>query len=185
MKTIKKIIIATAIIIAGLLVITFTSCEDNNEDFGTMTVMMTDAPADYSAVNVEIEAVMVKHEDERIGDNGWIALSTKAGVYNLLSLQNGITTDIAHASIEEGAIEKIRIAVGNENSIVIDGADINLNLAPEFSGGVDIDVNGVVSDNEDLIVTIDFDAQKSITSFDGTRFLLEPHITVRSVVYTD
>src|SRR5687767_13204927 len=68
-----------------LTITTLTACKKEGET--TIRLNMTDAPAAYEEVNVDLQQVNLKFEGS---DTGWVSMKTKAGIYNLLGLQNGI-----------------------------------------------------------------------------------------------
>src|SRR5690349_3298794 len=95
----------------------FTSCEKDNftasDDMGNITIRLTDAPANYQQVNVDIQKVSV-HLVPNSGKSAWIDLNTKSGVYDLLKLQNGIDTTLVNTtSLPAGKITQMRLLLGN------------------------------------------------------------------------
>src|SRR5450759_5892506 len=89
MKT--KHLMLCLILLAGTF--TFFSCSKNNSS-GTsnLQVRLTDAPAAYDEVNIDIREVRVNFRDD---STGWVSLNTNAAVYNLLGLQNGVDALLA------------------------------------------------------------------------------------------
>lgn len=82
-----------------LAVIAFinTACDSTEDKVGTATlhVRLTDAPGDFSAVFIDIKGVEINASSVDEKEN-WVTLeNTKAGVYDLLKLTNGINTLIA------------------------------------------------------------------------------------------
>ncbi|MBO9573730.1 MAG: DUF4382 domain-containing protein, partial [Chitinophagaceae bacterium] len=74
--------------ISILSVFLFFACK--KEDSSTvLKVKLTDAPASFEEVNVDVKAVNVKLDGDT---SNWISLTTIPGVYNLLALQDGIDT---------------------------------------------------------------------------------------------
>src|SRR5215212_11158430 len=91
--------------------------DDNNNGggYGSMRVKMTDAPGDYKEVNVDIKLVEINH------NGNWIALSTNAGVYDLLKLRDSVTVPISDSVvINRGKVTQIRLILGNNNTVVVD-----------------------------------------------------------------
>lgn len=186
MKTIRNIIIATVVVIAGLMIVMFSSCKDDNQiDNGKITVRMTDAPAELTAVNVDITDVLVRYDDHSKGDDGWMMLNTKKGVYNLLDFQNGVTIDLASGDMPEGRIEGMLVKIGTNNTIGVDGTIIPVEIEPGFESTVYLRLNNSLTAENDMVITIDFDAEKSVKLQEFESFTLQPYITVQSVVYTD
>ena len=86
--------------IIGIFVLQISSCnKDKKEDQVLLTVRMTDAPANYDAITVDVQGV------EIIGaDGGTIMLTTTSGLYNLLDLSNGVNAILASGYIKAGKV---------------------------------------------------------------------------------
>lgn len=68
-----------------------------------VTVRLTDGPAAYEAVNVDVRQVEILHETQ-----GTIVLTpVQAGVYNLLDFRNGVDMLLCQADIPPGKISQI------------------------------------------------------------------------------
>ncbi|WP_204326507.1 hypothetical protein, partial [Stenotrophomonas maltophilia] len=50
----------------------------------------------------------------------WEDLNVKSGVYDILSLRNGVDTLLASKTVVKGSIRLIRIDIGTNNSLVKD-----------------------------------------------------------------
>src|ERR1041385_3659209 len=100
-----------------LVVIAMLSACDKKGENGTskLSIRMTDNPADYDAVYIDIEGV------EITGEGGATTnLNVNAGVYNLLDFANGVDTLIAVGDLAAGTVSQIRLILGNNNSVVVD-----------------------------------------------------------------
>ncbi len=86
----KKIMYVTLV---GLLIMQLTSCDKdttNDNQSAKLTVLMTDAPANYDEVLIDVQGVEVT------GNGGSaVMLNTTAKVYNLLELSNGVNTMVS------------------------------------------------------------------------------------------
>ena len=172
-----------------LMVLMFVAVSCVKEDqTGEMTVKMTDAPADFAQVNVEIKEVWVHYDGNNGGINGWVKLETNAGVYNLLELRNDVTAVIANQSaLAVGNFNQIRLILGENNYAVAveNGLEINysLLLSSQDQTGLKINVNSEIKANQTLQVVLDFDAEASIVEQGNGEFRLKPVIHVESVVH--
>lgn len=168
LKHISIIIFATTLIFG---------CKKKNEP-GSMSVTMTDAPATYLEVNVDVQDVQVNYEGE-----GWVSLSTNRGIYNLLDFQNGVTTVIADEDeIRTGRVNQMRLILGYNNTLMLgDSSIVNLNLSSQDKTGLKLNLNAYVESNRETEILIDFDASKSIVIEGNGDFKLKPHIEVLSV----
>ena len=109
--------------------IVFTSCKkDENTGSSTLNVRMTDAPAAYSKVNVEIKEVLVKMNDDSTTSSGWISLKTNTGIFDLLTLQNNRDTLIGSAVIPSGTVKQIRLILGSNNTVEVSGVTYPLTI---------------------------------------------------------
>lgn len=175
----------TVITLLGLAaVMAFATSCDKNKGEGKMTVQMEDAPYDAEAVFVQVLEVRVQYEDESIGNDGWVSLPTKVGTYDLLELQNGITAILADdVTIPVGRVSQMRLILGTENSIVIDGTTYGLLTSSQTNTGLKFNVNADIQNNENVIVLIDFDVDNSVVLQGTGSYLLKPVIKVEGITY--
>ena len=172
MRTLKTL--SLSLMVAAV----FFSCKKNKN--GTMEVSMTDAPANYAEVNVEIKKIQVNYTDDT---TAWIDLNTNAGVYDLLELQNGKETIIAsETEIKAGSMSQLRIILGQNNTVKLDnGNNVNLEMSSQTETGIKVNVNTEVESEAKLDALIDFDANESIFVDGSGVFHLEPVITMVDV----
>ena len=164
---------------ALLCLIVFAACQkENDPDGGEMTlkVLLTDNPLDAEEVNVEIQRVQVKMEGD--GDDQWIELETNAGVYNLLDLQNGVTTPLAEGPLPGNRVKEIRVVLGSQNDIVIAGETFPLTTPSAQSSGIKIKVDKAFQSAIEELV-IDFDAALSVHLTGNGMYILNPVIRVK------
>jgi len=84
------------LIIAALSItaVSILSCKKDASQ-STLALRMTDFPGDWEEVNIDLKEIKVKFDNDT---TQWQTLETKAGIYNLLGLQNGIDTLIAQGT---------------------------------------------------------------------------------------
>ncbi len=141
-----------------------------------LEVRLTDAPASFDAVNVDIQEVRV-HSNDEMDTTGWITLGTKAGVYNLLALQNGIDTVLASGTLRGGIIKEIRFVLGSNNTIIDNGITYPLTIPSGSESGLKIKLNKNLEEGSQTIV-VDFDAGMSV-SVENSEYKLRPVIRVK------
>ena len=110
----------------------------------------------------------------------WDTLNIRPGIYNLLDLSNGADTILASGFTVAGKIVKIRLTLGDHNSVVIDGVSYPLTLWNNRHQ-VTISVRGEDVDNitpTDLQLWLDFDAGRSIVRISDNHFVLRPSLTL-------
>src|SRR5882724_6640753 len=103
----------TSLLIATLLLVTINAChKDNRQEMTQLKIRLTDNPFNASEVNVDILEVRANFRDD---STGWVTLSTRAGIYNLLGFQNGIDTVLAQGTVPAGTLKEVRFVLGNNN----------------------------------------------------------------------
>lgn len=153
-----------------------TACSKDNSDGTTLRVRMTDAPLLADEVNVDIQQIRVKFNEDSI--HGWTDLSTHAGVYNLLGLQNGVDTLIAVGTIPTDFVKEIRFVLGTNNSIKVGGITYPLTIPSGSESGLKIKVDKKLNGTLDSLV-IDFDAALSIHQLGNGDYQLKPVLKIK------
>src|SRR4030095_7672534 len=108
----------------------------------------------------------------------WDTLNIHPGIYNLLRLANGTDTILASGFTVAGKISKIRLTLGDHNSVVIDSVSYPLTLWNHNHQiticvrGEDVDMISPYS----LQLWLDFDARRSIVRLDNNHFVLRPFL---------
>lgn len=149
---------------------------NNGNETASVNFHLTDDPASYDAVYIDIQQVEVTME----GSAAVTLDPVRAGVYNLLDFRNGLDTLLLRADLPPGKVGQIRLILGSNNSVVADGtthalttpsaqqSGLKLNLQQEFEAGGAYDV------------WIDFDAGKSINETGNGKFMLKPVVRAYS-----
>ena len=149
--------------IFGLLfILPQVACDDNETLTSRIVVKLTDAPADYEEVNIDIQEVQV-NLDENEDDSGWTSLSgINPGVYNLLELTNGLDTLLAEGEVPAGFISQIRLVLGPNNTLVMDGQEIDLKTPSAQQSGLKVKLTQELTAGITYTILLDFDAARSI-----------------------
>ena len=160
----------------SLIALTFVSCSDDNDNISggtaTMEVRLVDGPADYDAVNIDVQDVEISTE------NGWVNLNMpNPGVYNLLEFKNGLDNLLlGQAVLPVGHVSQMRLILGSNNSIVVNGVTHPLQTPSAMQSGLKFNWNETLVANGAYNVWIDFDAAKSIVEQGNGGYLLKPVI---------
>ncbi|MBC7902157.1 MAG: DUF4382 domain-containing protein [Gemmatimonadaceae bacterium] len=161
-----------------LLAFSFACKKDSNKEETTeLTIRMTDAPFNATEVNVEILQVRAKFTDDD-GPDGWYDLNTRAGIYNLLTLQNGIDTALAQGIVPLRTLKEIRFVLGNRNSILINNVLYPLTIPSGSESGLKIKLDKKLNARFDFLL-LDFDAQMSIIQTGNGEYKLKPVIKIK------
>jgi hypothetical protein len=173
MKGLKKTIGVVALI--GMLSLVFASC--SNDGNARLEVRMTDAPGDFEEVNIDIQEVQVNTGDE---NSGWQSLTIDPGVYNILELTNGVDTLLGAITLPAGRVQQIRLVLGNDNSVVVDGQTYPLSTPSAQQSGLKLNINVTLVEGVTYTMLLDFDAAASIVEQGNGSYSLKPVIRVIS-----
>ncbi len=177
-----------------VLTMGFVSCSDDDSDAvnegqnASITVRMTDAPGEYDGVFVDVQDVMVQTDAELAGEEadeeGWISLdNVQAGRYDLLELTGGVSQLLAEAEIPAGNLGQIRLLLGNDNTVVIDGEEEPLATPSAQQSGLKLNVGQDLEAGEEYEFLLDFDVDESIVETGNGGYILNP--TIRLSAYED
>lgn len=172
----KAILIFSGLVMVSATVLLSCSKEDSTSSPTTLKVRMTDAPVVAEEVNVDIQSVRVNYNDDSTG--GWMDLTTQAGIYNLLTLQNGVDTLIASGTIPTNTVKEIRFVLGANNSIRVAGTTYPLTIPSGSESGLKIKVNKQLNASLDSLL-IDFDAALSIHQTGAGAYQLKPVLKIK------
>jgi len=207
MKHLRKMIFA--FILVFICIIIYTSCRKEASTSASIpqgqqrvSIRLSDNPVNFDAVFVDIQSVEVQvipdsclnryHDDDDHDGNddhdhnrssrcsAWDTLNIHSGVYNLLNLANGTDTILANGLTVSGKITKIRLTLGDNNSVVIDSVSYPLTLWNN-DHTVTISLRGEDVDQistNDLQFWLDFDAGRSIVRVRDNHFVLRPFLRV-------
>ena len=172
----KKIFLLS---ISACLVFALNSCKKDKTEYGSIVVNLTDAPATYLQVNVDIQSVEV-HVVPTSGSGQWVTLTTQSGVYDLLTLQNGIDTTIVTTNqLPAGKITQMRLILGSNNTVMdASGTVYPLTVPSGSQSGIKLPGPITVTANTSVQVLLDFDASKSVVQQGNGDFQMKPVIQV-------
>lgn len=201
MRHIYRLCLATGIIVIPILFL--FSCQKDKSGMNIpegqqrISIKLTDNPVNYDAVYVDIRQVAVQiipdscrgrgdrnhndcYDDDEYSCSVWDTLDIREGVYNLLDLSNGADTLLASGLTLGGRINKIRMVLGDNNSVVIDSVSYPLTLWNN-DHSITIQVKGhdiIEITPNDLQLWLDFDAGASIVKVSNNHFVLKPRIKI-------
>jgi hypothetical protein len=154
-----------------LLSVFASQCVDS--DTAMVKIYLTDAPAAYDAVNVDIQSITIKTNAKDVEES--IVLE-RAGVYNLLDFTGGLDTLLGTIDLPEGKISQIRLVLGSNNSLVINGETIELKVPSGSESGLKLLVNEQISGGVTYKYVLDFDASRSVVAQGNGKYSLKPVI---------
>lgn len=187
-----KISVLLAVIITTTFACQKSSTGPQAAGTKSFTLHLTDDPSFvFDAVLIDIAKVEVKLEDDSTqaeneieaehngGNSGgtgsnngtsggnWVVLNIRPGVYNVLNFRNGIDTLLGAAGFSSTQIpSKVRITLGVNNSVVLNGKPIELKLNNNTIV-INLADEKVNLNSSSLDVFLDFDAGNSIKLNNG------------------
>lgn len=167
----KKFFLLTLLMTS--LVLGFVRCnkKDSNQQNARIELRLTDGPADYDAVLIDVQKVEINT------GAGWQTFPViHPGVYDLLQLNNGLDTLLCSGELPVGSISQIRLVLGNNNSIVVNGTSHALQTPSAQQSGLKINVHQTLEAGMTYRLWLDFDAGKSIVEQGNGGYSLKPVI---------
>ena len=163
----NKFFVISLISVFSLFIFSCNSdSNDTTEQGGPsyLSVKLVDDPGDFDNVYIEVVDVMVKVNDDSEDDSGWESLDPiNTGVYDLLDLTGGVNVLLVDDfQIPSGMLNQIRLVLGDDNSVVIDGETHLLSTPSAQQSGLKIKVNQVIEPGFTYDFVLDFDVDRSI-----------------------
>lgn len=161
-------------------IVLLTACNDEETSVKQFNIKLTDAPGEYDAVYIDLQGVQV-HAETKGDDEAWIDLNTNTGIYNLLDLTNGVDTMIVNDQAVVGEVSQIRLILGSENTVVIDGVEHDLKTPSAQQSGLKLNVHESLLDGITYNILLDFDAARSVVKAGNSgQYILKP--VIRTIV---
>jgi hypothetical protein len=140
-----------------------------------LRVYLTDDPADYDQVVIDVKDVQINVSTDSSGK--WQSLATvQAGSYDILKLVNDKDTLLASSDIPTGKLHQIRLVLGTNNYVVVNGQNIPLETPSAQQSGLKLNIQQDVSSGILYTIALDFDAAKSIVKTGNSKYILKPVI---------
>ena len=165
---------------AVLLACTVFGCSDDDTaspKFGTMSLRMTDAPADVDAINLVIREVSA-HRGDGDDEGGWEVIRTDTLDVDLLTLRNGVFITLGVAEVPAGTYTQIRLKLDPGSTIVVDGVTHPLVVPSGLTSGYKLVGNFTVPADGLLDLALDFDASRSVLLTGSGTWMLKPTVRV-------
>jgi len=152
---------------------------------GTLRMSLTDAPAcGYDHVFVSVDRLRV-HQSASASENdaGWVEIPVTAQRIDLLSLQNGVMTELGTAPLAPGKYTQMRMLLADDASVVpTGGSETALKTPSGQQSGLKMNVDIDIAADKLADFVIDFDACKSIVRAGNSgNVLLKPVLAVTPV----
>lgn len=159
---------------SALVLITGCDKSESNQN-AELQVMLTDAPADYEEVLIDIQDVQIHVSD--IEDEGsWVSLDVNKGIYNLLDFRNGMDTLLATIELPPGMVSQMRLILGPDNQLKTNGEYHELATPSAQQSGLKFNIHANLTGGVVYKLWIDFDAARSIVHKGNGGYSLKPVI---------
>ena len=173
--------------IALSLILLATACDvSENSSTGTLQVVLTDAPANYESVMIDIQEVRIHDDsDAEDDDSGWRIINDQPIRLDLLELTNGTTEILGEEELEAGTYNQLRLILGDQNEIVVDGQTIPLTTPSAQQSGLKLNIDAVIEGGIIYRLLLDFDASRSIVKAGNSgMYILKPVIKTVNLAET-
>ena len=124
---------------------------------GTLTVSLTDTPADFDAVNITFSEVSANIDGE------WMILSEELRTINLLEFSNGRTTEIGSADVPVGQYTQIRLKIAKAE-VIVDSISHPLTVPSGAQTGLKLILEFTIIEGSTVELIVDFDANRSVVT---------------------
>lgn len=182
--------------LGGVALLFLASCGGGS----TVALELTDAPPDRQNIDhvyislAAVEVHVVDKASKEDGDpkdksidksNKWQTITSRAGKFDLLALQNDVTASLGELDLPEGKITQIRLHIDEqgENTVVLkDGQQCEIDISKVDKTGIKINHPFKAIDlppGERVRVVVDFDLEESIDQQGACSFALNPVIKIK------
>jgi hypothetical protein len=152
----------------------------------TFTIYLTDHQTPvFDSVFIDLQRLEVKLEDDSLSNGGWVSVSIRQGVYNILRFRNGLDTLFAAGTLPNARLKKVKLVLGVQNSVMKNGQRSVLKIKDEDREVIaNLDnSNFEITPAGQVLFWIDFDAGNSIQvdnsgSGNNNGYLLKSHIKI-------
>ncbi|MDP2088477.1 MAG: DUF4382 domain-containing protein [Flavobacteriaceae bacterium] len=152
-------------------------CSNDTTQMTRVQIKLVDAPGDYEEVNIDLKDVLINRTES---GNGWESIgNVKQGIYNLLEYTGGVEALIADSEIPSGQINQMRLVLGENNSIKINGELTKLDTPSSQQSGLKLNFHTELMGGLLYTFILDFDVNKSIVkAANSGKYNLKPVIRV-------
>jgi hypothetical protein len=173
MKLVKTLILSMLLFSTAF----FFSCNkrDSSNEKAQLQVYLTDDPANYEQVVIDVQDIRINYSGDTA--KGWQSLSqVNKGSYDVLKLVNDQDTILANADLNSGRIEQIRLVLGPNNYVKIDGQTYALETPSAQQSGLKLNIHQEINGGILYKLLLDFDAARSIVKTGNGKYMLKPVI---------
>lgn len=169
--------IAQFVLVVAIFGTVFTSCNTDSDDkAASFSIKLVDAPGDYDEVNIEVIGVEVIIDEETHN------VDVQEGVYDLLELTGGVSALLAEGELPAGQLSQMRLILGDDNSLVVDGTAHSLKIPSGQQSGLKLNIQETLEPGIRYDFILDFNVDKSIVVLGNeSGYILKPVIRATTV----
>ncbi|HKJ34329.1 MAG TPA: DUF4382 domain-containing protein [Balneolales bacterium] len=167
----------TILIAFGLFSLQACSNHSNDNGQAHVQVHMTDSPANFDALIVNITRIEA-HTSGAGANNGWHVISDTPVKVNIMNLTNGQTKLLANNQLKSDNYDAIRLVLGTGNKVVIGGQTHALKVPSGMQSGIKINTNMNLSGGQNTNILLEFNASASVVLTGNLTYILKPVIHV-------
>ncbi len=135
-------------------------------------------------VNIDVQDIHILLKSSRAdtmgtatfdGKGEWIGIPVTPRRVDLLGL-SGIDTDsfVAEAELDEGFYSRIKLIVGNDNNVVINGETYPMKVTSGQQAVYIVQLGEYLRSGEEIDITIEFNAEKSVHVTGNNSYIFKP-----------
>ena len=161
--------------VVAILVTTLSGCLQGGK--GILIIQITDAPSSLNLSHVNVTISQVQIHRSAGGDNnttaGWFTIVNGSKTFDLINLID-VKTFFGSSNLSAGMYTQIRLTI-DLCVITVNGTEYNCTVP---SGTIKLIKPFAIRANQTTTLTMDFDAQQSITEKGGHKYMFQPVIKV-------
>jgi len=164
----------------ALVIMTCDSTSDETQT-GSLVIQAFDAPfqGDVEHIYLDIDSISIHRATGDDTTTGWLVVTEEDTIIDFLTLVNGEMANLVNSELEEGHYSQIRLVLGDNSSIVVDGNSYELRVPSGSESGVKLNINFAIEADEIIELYLDFDAERSIKKFHAQdQYSLQPTFRV-------
>ncbi|WP_018628645.1 DUF4382 domain-containing protein [Niabella aurantiaca] len=150
--------------------------DQNSNGQAKVQMMLTDAPATYDAIYLDVKSVSINNSSN---DAGWVDYPLDPTFHdpiNILNYRNGTVIAMGDPlTLPAGKIEQIRLVLGDDNTVVVDGVEHALTVPSGSTSGYKINFHKELAPDGVYKIWLDFDAARSVHAAGKSgKYMLKP-----------
>ena len=153
----------------SMFAIAIAGCDkDNDNGMSTVNANMKSMPSsNYQAVKVEVTEIQI-HNDA----TGWEVIDVPDQIYDLQLLQNDAA--LGSVKMESGNVTQVRMILGDENSIIVNGVSYPLMLSSQDESGLKLNISQKLERDRIYTLVFEFDVNQSVVVTENNTYKLRP-----------